>query len=199
MSNIKDLIAQRKLSIAEASGTVSPSTIDELAKDELANDTITEITAICNTLDSMLKASGVSRDWSTPPKYEYGPVNGMVAKFITQWVYLPDTLKQLSGLSVPMTAFTDQSVQDWGKVTKCTPLGVITPAIEPNLTSVATQIEKVKFYLNLSYTEPCLTAEEWATKNTIATNRAETRRANIETAILEDELTKELGLPSFTV
>lgn len=199
MSNTKALIAQRKLAIAEASGTVSPSTIDELAKDELANDTITSLTNTCNNLDSMLKASGIAREWSTPPKYEYGPVNGMIAKFITQWVYLPDTLKQLSGLTVPPTAFTAQSVDDWGKVTKCTPLGVITTAIEPNLASVAVQIEKVKFYLDLPYTEPCLTEEEWVTKNTLATNRAETKRATVESAMLEDELAKELGLPSFTV
>ncbi len=197
--NIKQLIAQRKQQIVESAGTVSDNTLDELARDELASDTITKITTICDKLDGMLKASGVSREWSTPPKYEYGPVNGMIAKFIIQWVYLPDTLKQLSGLVVPATAFTADSIADWGKLTTCTPLGVINAAIEPNPSSVAIQVEKAKFYLNLDYVDPVLTADQWAVKNVNASNRAAKKQAEIESAVLQDELNKELGLPSFTV
>ena len=197
--NIKEMIAQRKQQIVQSAGSVSDSTLNELARDELAVDSIKEITRICDKLDKMLKTSGVVREWSTPPKYEYGPVNGMIAKFITQWVYLPDALKQLSELNVPVTAFTADSVQDWGKLTTCTPLGVINSAIEPNLESVAIQIEKAKVYLNLDYVDPCLTQQEWKLKNTNASNRATKKQAEIESAILQDELDKELGLPSFTV
>ena len=196
--NINELIAKRK-SVITAANTVAEETIDELAKAELAQDTIKTITDICDSLDKMLKASGVNRDWSTPPKYEYGSVNGHIGKFITQWVYLPDTLKKLSNLNVPVTAFTQDSVNDWGKLSRCTPLGTITEQILPNLQSVNTQIEMVKVYLNLHYTEPCLTQEEWNAKAEIANNKAITKQATIQEALLETEQNSLLGLPSFTV
>lgn len=196
--NIQDLIAKRK-SVISAAVNVTEETIDELAKAELAEEAIKEITSICDNLDKMLKASGVVREWSTPPKYEYGAVNGMIGKFITQWVYLPDALKQLSGLNVPATAFNQDSITYWGKLTRCTPLGTLTEKIEPNLQNVATQIEMVKVYLNLQYTEPCLTQTEWSQKEVIAANKAAVKQATIQEALLEAEQNNLLGLPSFTV
>lgn len=196
--NINELIAKRK-SVITAANTVTEEAIDELAKAELAQDTIKTITDICDSLDKMLKASGVNRDWSTPPKYEYGSVNGYIGKFITQWVYLPDALKKLSNLNVPVTAFTQDSVNDWGKLSRCTPLGTITEQIAPNLQSVSTQIEMVKVYLNLHYTEDCLTESEWETKAKVAANKALTKQATIQEALLEAEQNSLLGLPSFTV
>lgn len=198
-SKLQQLIASRKSAIVEASGNVSDSTIDELARNELAQDSIATITNICDNLDKMLKASGVPRDWSTPPKYEYGPVNGMIGKFITQWVYLPDALKQLSGLSVPVTAFTADSITDWGKLTRCTPLGAINESVRPDLASVATQVELVKVYLGLDYTEPVLDQAAWDIKEIRAANQATTKAAKLAEAELQNELSKELGLPSFTV
>lgn len=197
--NIKDLIAKRKAAIIAAADNVSDETINELAEAELAEDTIKQIGEICTNLDKMLKASGVSRDWSTPPKYEYGSVNGMIGKFVTQWVYLPDALKQLSGLNVPVTAFTQESANNWGKLARCTPLGTITEQIMPNLGDVNVQIEMCKVYLNLAYTEPCLTETEWLAKAEAAKTRAEGKAANIAAALVEAEQASLLGLPSFTV
>jgi hypothetical protein len=194
----KSKVASRKAALVQAA-EYSDAAIDELAKNELAEDTIKTLNDLCDRMDSLLKSSGVARDWKTTPAYAYGAVNGQIARFISQFVYLPDSLKALLGVDIPTTAFTQDSVAAWGKLTRCTPLGVVLDEVKPDLDNVAVQVEVLQAYLGLTYVEPVLTQAEWDVKEARAKLVAEKKAAEIRTAMLEEELNKELGVPSFTI
>jgi hypothetical protein len=196
--DIKTKIAQRKQALLTAA-EYSDTAIDQLAKNELAEDSIKILDNLCTKMDQLLKSSGVGRDWKVAPAYAYGNVNGQIARFIQQWVYLPDTLKSLLEVAIPTTAFTSQSIDSWGKLTRCTPAGTILEQVAPNLTDVSVQVEVLRAYLDLPFTEPVLTQAQWDEKEAIAKTRATKKAAEIETALLQDQLDRELGLPTFTI
>ena len=182
--NIKDKIAQRKSQLI-ASASFSDKAVDELARNELADDTVKILSTICANLESLTQASGSGEDWKILPKYEYGSVNSMIGKFIQQWVYLPDTLKQLSGLTIPVTAFTADSVNAWGKLSRCTPLGELLPANNPDLDNVALQCQLVQVYLELPYIDPVMTQADWDVREAKAKQNAERKYLSIQQALAE--------------
>ena len=182
--NLKDKIAQRKAQLV-ASASFSDVALDQLARNELAEETVKTLLKVCNDLETLTKASGSGENWSITPKYEYGSVNGMIGKFIQQWVYLPDSLKQLSGLLIPVTAFTADSVADWGKLTRCTPLGELLSPVQPNLASVGLQCQLVQAYLGIPYIDPMLTQAEWDIKEAKAQVTAERKFLSIQQALTE--------------
>jgi hypothetical protein len=194
----KSKVMARKAALVQAA-EYSDAAIEELAKNELAEDNIKTLNDLCDRMDSLLKSSGVARDWKTGPAYAYGAVNGQIARFISQFVYLPDSLKALLGVDIPTTAFTQDSVAAWGKLTRCTPLGEVLDEIKPDLANVAVQVEVLQAYLGLTYVEPVLTQEEWDAKEARAKLVAEKKAAEIRTAMIEEELNRELGVPSFTI
>jgi hypothetical protein len=196
--DIKQLIANRKAALVQAA-EFSEAAIEELAKNELADESVKAITEICNNLDKLAKASGAANDWKVNPKWEYGTVNGMIGKFISQWVFLPDTLKTMSGLAIPASAFTAQSLEAWGKLTRCTPLGQILESVEPDLDQIQTQCQLVQVYLSLDYIDPVMTLDQWQVKEAKAVVTSSRKAAEIAKAVEEAEQAALLGLPSFTV
>lgn len=196
--NYQDKLAKRKEALKTAA-EFSDNALDQLARAELGDETINKIQEVCDNMDKLMKTQGISRDWKTHPKYEYGLVNGMIAKFITQFIYLPDALKSTIDIKVPKSAFTSEMLDDWGTLPYCTALGQIVPGTEPNFQSVQTQIEMVRAYLNLDYIDTLITPEQWKEKATIAQTKAEKKQADVEAALLEDSLERELGLPTFSV
>lgn len=196
--NIQDKIAQRKTQLTVAA-EFSESALDQLAIAELAEQTASIVNQKCDHIDTLLKSSGVQRDWKTHAKYEYGTSVGSIGRFIAQWIYLPDALKLLTGLSIPTTAFNSDMLDAWGRLSYCNALGVVTEATQPDLASVATQVEMVKYYLQLDYVEPVLTVEQWEHKQEIAKARSFKKQADISSAELDNELAKELGVPTFTI
>lgn len=198
MSSYKDKVKARKEQLI-AAAEFSDSAIEALATNELAEDSINLLTDLCDKMHKASKSSGSAQDWETPQKWEYGPVNGMIGKFLTQWVYLPDTLKHHMGLNIPATAFTSATLDDWGKLTRCTPLGQILPSVTPNITSVAMQVELVKAYLDLPFVPAVMTEQEWQEREAIAAIKAESKALDIEEALLKDEEAKDNGEASFTI
>jgi len=183
--SIKDRIDARKETLL-AAAEYSDAAIDQLAEIELADETVKLLTALCDKMHKLAKASNKDQ-WETNPKWEYGPVNGLIFKFLTQWVYLPDLLKTHLNLQIPMTAFDSNTLTAWGKLTRCTPLGQVLPSEEPDLAQVAVQVEIIKAYLNLPYTPEVMYKEQWLEKEKIAKIKADTKSAEIELALLEAE------------
>ena len=192
--NIKDKIAQRKQVLAVAA-EYSDAAIDQLAEIELADDTVKILTELTDKMYKLAKA-GNSQQWQTNPKWEFGPVNGMIYKFLSQWVYLPDVLKTHMNVHIPVTAFDSNSLQVWGKLTRCTPLGQVLTAEVPDLDQVAIQLELVKAYLTLPYIPKVMSMEEWDVKETTAKIKADTKAAEIALALLEQE---DDNIPTFQI
>jgi hypothetical protein len=121
----------------------------------------------------------------------------MIGKFIQQWVYLPDTLKQLSGLTIPVTAFTADSANAWGKLSRCTPLGELLPANNPDLDNVALQCQLVQVYLDLPYTDPVMTKADWDVREAKAQQTAERKYLSIQQAL--DEIDEAEDSDTFVI
>jgi hypothetical protein len=194
--NIKDRIAQRKETLL-AAAEYSDAAIDQLAEIELADETVKLLTDLCDKMHKLAKASNKDQ-WETNPKWEYGPVNGMIFKFLSQWVYLPDLLKTHLDLQIPVTAFDSNTLAAWGKLTRCTPLGQLLPSEKPDLKQVAVQVEVIKAYLNLPYTPAVMSQEQWEEKEKVAKIKADTKAAEIELALLEAEDPTE-DMPVFQI
>ena len=192
-------LANRKNQFLEATAEWSEESLDQLALKELGQDSIDKLKAIFTKIDKAEKAAGIVREYDTSPKYEYGAVNEQVYKFISKWVYLRSELKPAIGLSIPDTAFTADDLDNWGKLSRCSPLGAITEQIAPNLQSVKLQVDLVKAYLDLPYVDEIMTDAEWSLKAERSKINAETKQARIQLALLQAEEDAEAGLPVFTV
>lgn len=195
---LQDKIKARKEEKLKAAAEFSDSALDALAEHSLAQDSIDILTELCDKMHKMVKSAN-SQAWEQNPKWEYGPVNGLIGKFLTQWIYLPDLLKEHMELNIPIAAFEASDLDAWGKLTRCTPLGDVLSASEPDLDSVSKQIEITKAYLDLPYTPSVITKEQWDKKEAIAKIRAATKANEIELAALEAESNKVEGIPTFTV
>jgi hypothetical protein len=64
--NIKDKIAQRKAQLI-ASASFSDVALDQLARNELAEDSVKLLNTICTNLESLTQASGSGEDWKINP------------------------------------------------------------------------------------------------------------------------------------
>jgi hypothetical protein len=192
-------IAARKNQYLEATADFSEESLDQLVINQLGQDSINVLTNLCKLIDKQEKAAGITRDFDTAPKYEYGSVNGMIYKFLSKFVYLRSELKPALGLAIPDTAYTAEQLADWGKLTKVSPLGNVSVQIAPNLQSVALQISTLKAYLDLPLVEPVLTEAQWTIKAERAAISADAKLERIKLAEEQLELDKALGLPTFTV
>jgi hypothetical protein len=198
MNNTLAQKLQARKETLTAAAEFSDSALDQLAQNELGQDSIDKLTELTDQMHKLVKA-GNSNTWETPPKWEHGPVNGMIGKFLSQWVYLPDALKSHMGLTIPATAFTAEDLQAWGKLTRCTPLGELLPSEQPDLDAVKLQVELVKAYLGLPYVPEVMSQEQWDKKEQLAEIKAQTKEATIAKALLEEEAAKEEGIATFTV
>jgi hypothetical protein len=192
-------IAARKNQYLEATADFSEESLDQLVINQLGQDSINILANLCKLIDKQEKAAGISRDFDTSPKWEFGSVNGMVYKFLSKFVYLRSELKPALGLSIPDTAYTAEQLADWGKLTKVSPLGNVSVQIAPNLQSVALQISTLKAYLDLPLVEPVLSEAQWQIKAERAAITAETKLERIKLAQDQLEADKANGLPTFTV
>ena len=192
-------IAARKNQYLEATADFSEESLDQLVINQLGQDSINVLTNLCKLIDKQEKAAGITRDFDTAPKYEYGSVNGMIYKFLSNFVYLRSELKPALGLAIPDTAYTAEGLADWGKLTRVSPLGTVSAQIEPNLQSVQLQISTLKAYLDLPLVDTVLTEAQWTIKAERAAISAETKLERIRLAEEQLELDKALGLPTFTV
>ena len=192
-------IAARKNQYLEATADFSEESLDQLVINQLGQDSINVLTNLCKLIDKQEKAAGITRDFDTAPKYEYGSVNGMIYKFLSKFVYLRSELKPALGLAIPDTAYTAEQLADWGKLTRVSPLGTVSAQIEPNLQSVQLQISTLKAYLDLPLVDTVLTEAQWTIKAERAAITAETKLERIRLAEEQLELDKALGLPTFTV
>jgi hypothetical protein len=189
----------RKSQYLAATAEYSEESLDQLVVNQLGQDSINVLTNLCKLIDKQEKAAGISRDFDTSPKWEFGSVNGMIYKFLSKFVYLRSELKPALGLSIPDTAYTAEQLADWGKLTKVSPLGNVSVQIAPNLQSVALQISTLKAYLDLPLVEPVLTEAQWTIKAERAAISADAKLERIKLAEEQLELDKALGLPTFTV
>ena len=192
-------LAARKVQFLEATADFSEESLDQLVINQLGQDSINIINDLCKAIDKQEKAAGISRDFDTAPKWEYGSVNGMIYKFLSKYVYLRSELKPALGLTIPETAYTAEGLAVWGKLTKVSPLGTVSTQIEPNLSSVTLQINTLKAYLDLPLVEAVLTEAQWTIKAERAATNAETKLERIRLAQEQLETDKALGLPTFTV
>ena len=195
--NIQDKIAQRKAQLT-AAAEYSDKAIDQLAQIELGQDSINVLSELCSQMDKMVKKQNADA-YNTNPKWEYGPVNSMIGKFISQWVYLPDILKDHMGLDIPATAFSAADVEAWGKLTRCNPLGEVLHSIPPDLESVAIQVELVKAYLKLPFTAEVMTQEQWENKERVAKVKSLTKSQEIDLALKESNYDDLHGIPTFQI
>jgi hypothetical protein len=189
----------RKSQYLEATADYSEESLDQLVTNQLGQDSINIINDLCKLIDKQEKLAGITRDFDTSPKWEYGPVNGMVYKFLSKFVYLRSELKPALGLAIPDTAYTAEALADWGKLTKVSPLGTISTQIAPNLQSVQLQISTLKAYLDLPLVEPILTEAQWTIKAERAVISADIKLERIKLAKEQLEADKANGLPTFTV
>jgi hypothetical protein len=192
-------IAARKTQYLAATAEYSEESLDQLVINQLGQDSIGILQNLCKAIDKQEKLAGITRDFDTSPKYEYGSINGMVYKFLSKWVYLRSELRPALGLAIPDTAYTADMLADWGKLTRVSPLGTVSTQIEPNLSSVALQISTLKAYLDLPLIEPVLTEAQWQIKAERAVISADAKLERIKLAKEQEELNKLLGLPTFTV
>lgn len=189
----------KKAAYLEATAEFSETSMDELVQDSLAQDSITILKDLCNKIDKVEKAAGITREYDTSPKHEYGVVNGLAFKFISKFVYLRSELKDSLGLGIPESAFSAESLEAWGKMRRCSPLGTISEQIAPNLSSVAVQLDKLKAYLNLPYTESVMSQAQWDIKAERAAISADKKLETIKLAEEQLILDQAEGLPTFTV
>lgn len=192
-------LANRKNQYLEATAEWSDESLDQLALKELGQDSIDKLKAVFTKIDKTEKAAGIVREYDTSPKYEYGAVNGQIYKFISKWVYLRSELKPAVGVTIPDTAFTADDLESWGKLSRCSPLGTISEQFAPNLASVKLQIDLVKAYLDLPFTDEVMTDAEWSLKAERSKINAESKQARITLALQQAEQDAEAGLPVFTV
>jgi hypothetical protein len=198
-ANLLAKLAARKNQYLEATADYSEESLDQLVVNQLGQDSINILADLCKLIDKQEKLAGITREYDTSPKYEYGTVNGMVYKFLSKFVYLRSELKPALGLTIPDTAYTAEQLADWGKLTKVSPLGNVTVQIVPNLESVALQVSTLKAYLDLPLVEPILTEAQWTIKAERAAITAETKIERIRLAQDQLEADKANGLPTFTV
>jgi hypothetical protein len=198
-ANLLAKLNARKTQYLEATAEYSEESLDQLVVNQLGQDSINILADLCKAIDKQEKAAGITRDFDTAPKWEYGAVNGMIYKFLSKFVYLRSELKPALGLAIPDTAYTAEQLADWGKLTKVSPLGNVTVQLTPNLESVALQVSTLKAYLDLPLIEPVLTEAQWTIKAERAAITAETKLERIKLAQEQLEADKANGLPTFTV
>ena len=177
---------------------ISDSTLDMLANVELESDFINKVEGYCSTLELLRKTSGVANDWKVQPKYHFGSL-GLLAKFLTLWVYLPDALKEVSGLSIPLNAFKAEDLDAWGSPTYCTKAGQVVPLVRPDFEAVKVQAEMLRIYLNLGVMPKMLTDQQFDKIERRAYDRAYKAEAEIALANEKVSQAKALGLATFVV
>lgn len=196
MNKLQDRINTAKNSFI--SDEVGESTVEMLAQIEMNQDFIAKVEGYSQQLELLKQTSGSGNDWKVHPAYHFDSL-GQLKRLLSLWIYLPDTLKTLSGLPIPHTAFNSDSLEAWGSLPYCDALGVEHEGTEPNFEDVVSQAEVLKVYLTLNWLPKVLTQEAWDKKKVIAKAKSLRKGADIRSAMLDEEIKTELGLPSFTV
>lgn len=192
------------------------SLVDLAASKESQGDWVTSIRKINEHLENISLISGVKRDWDVRPAYEYGPL-GELKKFLTLWVYLPDTLKDHSKLQIPHSAFTSDDLLVWGTIPYCTRSGEVKEAnytVEsdgdfgqvdylayPDLQQVEQQCKLLNsVYLQLEgEMPPVLTELQWQAKAIKGLKKAIKMQGELREAEAEEAKAKASGKATFTL
>ena len=199
MANWKNAV-QNKINNLKAQAEFSEKAVDALVQIGLAEDILLQVKTQADRLEKVL-----AREFKTSSRWEYGSVVGEIGRFINLWVYTPEELKRTSGLEIPLNAFTSESTEAWGRLVRCTPLGEVLPSTEPDLESVAMQVELVKAYLGLPSGEgvdaayTVLTEAEWSAKEVKSSTHAAAKAQRLQAELAEEALRSASGAPSFLV
>lgn len=208
--NLKNIIAQRKTARQSEAVTKLESNdklVDSLVADALVSDWTKEVADQTEQLEALRKVSGIPSEYKTYPRWDFGPV-GIAYSFLSTWVYLPDALKEISGLDIPVSAFTTQDLEAWGRLPSCSPMGELRnfdlstkePTMEPDLDRVKLVVDKLQAYLGLPC--DCLaypSSEDWTKLARLQAVKAEKKANDINQALSEAEHQSAQGELTFKI
>lgn len=207
---LKDIIAQRKTnreSESMAKLETNEKLIDHMVNDALVSDWTKEVADQTEQLEALRKVSGIPSEYKTYPRWDFGPV-GVAYSFLSTWVYLPDALKEISGLDIPVSAFTTQDLEAWGRLPSCSPMGDLRnfdldtkePTMVPDLDRVKLAVDKLQAYLGLPC--DCLSypsLDDWLKLAKLQAVKAEKKSGDIQQALNEAEQQTENGELTFKI
>ena len=196
MSKLQDRINAAKTGLTN--DEVSDSAVTLLAEKEMEQEFITKVEEYCSELEDLKKVSGIKQEWKVHPKYAFGSL-GVLGRFMTLWVYLPDSLKKASSIHMPSTAITSEDIEAWGNLPYATALGEVKDVEDPDFDKLKAVTELLKVYLQLPYLPNMLTKEQWDKKVVVARVKADKKGADIRNAMIDEDIKAELGLPTFVI
>ena len=185
MAEAKAKVAAVKQATDEAAvikTLTSEAVIEAQAQAELAAEFTASMEQLYLELQALKKstAAQAGEDYKFIPKYSLGKV-GHIYPVLNTWVYLPDVVKTISGLTIPSTAFTPDDLHVWGNNTYCRLVpdanGLVTPvivdSIRPDFAAVKAQIELLSAYLGLGFVPELVSEAQWEASEVRAKVKAE--------------------------
>ena len=160
----------------------SEAVIEAQAQAELAAEFIASMEQLYLELQALKKSTAAQAgdDFKSMPEYSLGKV-GHIYPVLNTWVYLPDVVKSISGLTIPSTAFTPDDLHVWGNNTYCRLVpdaaGLVTPvivdSIRPDFGAVKAQVELFSAYLGLGFVPELVSESQWEASEARAKVKAE--------------------------
>jgi hypothetical protein len=174
----------------------SESVIQKQAAAELALEYITNMANLTAELVSLKKsvAAQDGGDMAPFPSYSLG-MAGHMLPVLSTWVYLPDVIKQISGLGIPSTAFTTEDLLKWGNHTYFSVKhNKVMQPNRPNFEALTQQVTLLSAYLGLGYIPEVASPAVWEAKEVQAIVKADLRASQY--ALLDQQVEDELDHPS---